>query len=108
MSSVSSYVPLAQSAVTGIAKAFDKANVAAEQITRAAVEFSSTDVVTVSPEAVAAARSGGSLSKGDIERPMIDLRVAKYAAVANMRVLATADQLAETITELADRGDKAR
>ncbi|MGC4070721.1 MAG: hypothetical protein QM784_39825 [Polyangiaceae bacterium] len=108
MSSVSSYVPLAQTAVTGIAKAFDKANVAAEQVARAAVEFSSTDVVNVSPEAVAAARSGGTMPKGDIERPMIDLRVAKYAAVANMRVLATADQLAETVTEIAGRSNKSR
>lgn len=102
MPSVSNYLPLAQSAVGGISKSFDRAALAAEQITRAAAEFSGTDPVTMSPEAVAAARSGGTMMAGDIERPMIDLRVAKYSAVANMRVLTTADEMAKTVTEIAD------
>lgn len=103
MSSVASYLPLAQTAASGIARSFDKASLAAEQITRAAAEFSGTDPVTMSPEAIVAARSGGTMPKGDIERPMVDLRVAKYAAVANMRVLETADQLAETVTGIVGR-----
>lgn len=108
MSSVASYLPLAQTAAGGIAKSFDKANLAAEQITRAAAEFSGSDPVTMSPEAIAAARSGGTLPGGDIERPMVDLRVAKYAAVANMRVLETADQLAETVTGIVGRRSSRR
>jgi hypothetical protein len=92
---------MAQIAVSGIAKSFDKASVAADQITREAAAFSSgTDTVTLSPEAVAAAQSGTSPSMGGIERPMVDMRVAKYTAIASMRVLQTADQMNETLTDL--------
>jgi hypothetical protein len=108
MSQVSSYLPLAQTAASGIAKSFDKAAIAAEQITRASLEFSGTDPVTMSPEAISAARSGGTMPKGEMERPMIDLRVAKYAAVANMRVLATADQVAEELTGIVGRQPRGR
>lgn len=79
---------------------FDRAANASERITRSAAEFSSGDRVEVSPEAVAAAKAGDSAGISGIERPMIDLRVAKYSAIANIRVLQTADQLAQTLTDI--------
>jgi hypothetical protein len=94
---------MAQVAATGIAKSFDKATVAAEQITREAAVFSGTDPVTMSAEAIAAAQSGTNPSVGGIEKPMVDMRVAKYTAIASMRVLETADQMTETLTSIVGR-----
>jgi hypothetical protein len=97
---------MAQIAVSGITKNFDKATVAAEQITREAAAFSDADPVTLSPEAVAAAQSGSAPSVGGIEKPMVDMRVAKYSAIASMRVLETADQMTETLTGIVGRRSK--
>jgi hypothetical protein len=97
MSSVIGYALMAQSAVQGLRREFDRAASAGERVTRSAAEFSSGDKVEVSPEAVAAAKSGDSAGVSGIEQPMVDLRVAKYSAMANVRVLQTADQLAQAV-----------
>jgi hypothetical protein len=100
MSSMIGYASMAQSAVRGIAREFDRAAAASEQVTRSAEEFSSGDKVEVSPEAISAAQGGDSLGTSGIEQPMVDLRVAKYSAMANIRVLQTADQLAQAVSEI--------
>jgi hypothetical protein len=94
------YALMAQSAAQGIKREFDRAAKASEQVTRSAAEFSSGDRVAVSPEAVAAAKGGDSAGTTGIEQPMVDLRVAKYSAMANIRVLQTADQLAQAVMEI--------
>lgn len=100
MSAITGYALMVQSAVQGIAREFDSAAKASEQVTRSAMQFSSGDKVEVSPEAVSAAMGGSSAGVSGIEQPMVDLRVAKYSAVANMRVLETADQLAQELMHL--------
>jgi hypothetical protein len=100
MSSITGYIMMAQSAARGIAREFDRADKAAEQITRSAADFSAGDKVVVSPEAVVAAKNGDSAGTAGIEQPMVDLRVAKYSAMANIRVLMTADQLAQDVASI--------
>jgi hypothetical protein len=39
---------------------------------------------------------------------MIDMRVAKYSAIANMRALETADQMAREVIAIADRQPRHR
>jgi hypothetical protein len=100
MSSITGYALMAQSAARGLAREFDRAARASEQVTRSAAEFSSGDKVEVSPEAVSAAKGGNSAGFTGIEKPMVDLRVAKYSAIANIRVLQTADQLAQAVMQI--------
>jgi len=97
MSAITGYAPMVQSAVGGISREFDRAAKASAQVAQSALEFSSGDKVEVSPEAVSAAKAGDSAGTSGIEQPMVDLRVAKYTAVANMKVLETADQLAHEL-----------
>jgi hypothetical protein len=100
MSSMVGYGLMAQTAARGIARELDSAVQASEQVTRSAAVSGTGDKVEVSSEAVSAALGGGSAGVSCIERPTVDLRVAKYAAVANVRVLQTADQLANAIVQL--------
>jgi hypothetical protein len=97
MSSITGYLQMAHTAARGITRDFDRAGKAAEQVAQSALDFSSGDKVVVSPEAVAAAKDGSASGTAGIERPMVDLRVAKYSAMANVRVLQTADQLAQDL-----------
>lgn len=99
MSSITGFALMAQTAARGLARELDRATKSSEQITQSAAEFSSGDKVEVSPEAVSAAKAGEAGVSG-IEQPMVDLRVAKYSAMANVRVLETADQLAQAVMQL--------
>jgi hypothetical protein len=94
------YASMTQAAVSGIAKSFDTATKAAEQVTRVASSLSSTDRVQLTPEAVAAAASGMPDEFRGIEKPMIDLRVAKYTATASARVLHTADEMLDQVEQI--------
>jgi hypothetical protein len=100
MSVIGGYLAMAQTATTGIARGFDRAAVASQQVAENAETFSSGDKVEVSPEAVASAKSGYSSASSGIEKPLVDLRVSKYQVMANVRVLQTADQLAQTVSEI--------
>ncbi|HEY5957944.1 MAG TPA: hypothetical protein VIV60_15380 [Polyangiaceae bacterium] len=100
MSSITGYMQMAQTAARGITRDFDRAGKAAEQVVQNAMDFSSGDKVAVSPEAVAAAKDSSALGTAGIERPMVDLRVAKYSAMANVRVLQTADQMAADLAKM--------
>lgn len=94
------YASMTQAAVSGIAKSFDNAGKAAEQVTRSAASLSSGDQVRLTPEGVAAAASGSSTEVEGIEKPMVDLRVAKYTAAANVRVLHTADEMQKSVEQI--------
>ena len=63
---------------------------------------SSDDVVELSAEARAAATNDGFVT--GIEQALTDQRVAKYAAIANMRSLQTADEVSKTTTKMLSRG----
>lgn len=91
---------MAQAATRGIAREFDNAGRAAERIAQSSTQIASGDQVLLSSEAVAAARSGGAPEISGMEKAMVDLRVAKYSAAANVRVLQTADEVAREVTSL--------
>lgn len=91
---------MAQVASGGIARGFDRAAQASQQVAANAEAFSFGDKVEVSPEAVASAKDGNSLLASGIEKPLVDLRVARYQVMANVRVLQTADQLAQAVNEI--------
>lgn len=90
MSSILGVVSMYQSSVNGIGREFDRAAVAATKI----AQSSSGDTVNISAQARAAPTDSEENAPGGIERAMVDLRVAKYSAIANMRVLSVADDMA--------------
>ena len=83
-----SAISMFQSSVQGIGREFNRAVVAAAKIARS----DRGDKVTIS--AAARSQPQGSEESDGIEA-MIDMRVAKYSAIANMRVLSVADDMTE-------------
>ena len=75
---------------------------AAERVLVAGAQPSTPDTVNVSVAAKrAASGSGGdsSLTSG-LESAMVDLRVSKYLAVANMKVLQTGDDVSKDLESI--------
>lgn len=103
MSSILGYASALRTSMDGIREQFDRAGVAARRVEQASAALSGMDEVDISSEAVARAASGVREASTGIEKPMVDMRVAKYAAIANMRVLSTADQMAEQVVGVAGR-----
>ena len=91
MSSTLGVVSMYQSSVNGIGREFDRAAGAAGKIARSST---TGDKVTISAEARAQSADSDDTVAGGIEPAMVDLRVAKYSAIANMRVLSVADDMA--------------
>jgi hypothetical protein len=91
MGSTLGVVSMYQSSVNGIGREFDRAAVAAVKVARASV---ASDKVTISAEARAQPLGSEDAAADGIEPAMVDLRVAKYSAIANMRVLSVADDMA--------------
>jgi hypothetical protein len=91
MGSTLGVVSMYQSSVNGIGREFDRAAVAAVKVARASV---AGDKVTISAEARAQPLGTEDATADEIEPAMVDLRVAKYSAIANMRVLSVADDMA--------------
>lgn len=85
-----------QSSINGVGREFDRAAVAAAKIARP----SGGDKVTLSAEARARTLDSEDTAPGGIEPAMVDLRVAKYSAIANMRVLSVADDVAHEAENL--------
>jgi hypothetical protein len=77
---------LFSTAVEGLRQQIDKMNGAANQVLIESTDPSTPDRVHVSEAAKQAAAEGSSQTSG-IEGAMIDLNVAKYTAVANMKVM---------------------
>jgi len=104
MSAILGYVSVLRTSAEGVREQFSKAGEAAQRIARSSAGMQ--DAVDLSPEAVArAAARGGEVAAG-IEKPMVDLRVAKYSAIANMRVITMADQMAKSVLEVADQNPR--
>jgi len=79
-----------QSSVQGIGREFNRAAVATAKIAR----VSQGDRVVISAEARSQPIDSELSESESVEAPMVDVRVAKYAAIANMRVLSVADEVA--------------
>lgn len=90
MSNLLGAISMFQSSVQGIGREFNRAAVAAAKIARA----DRGDKVTISAEARSQPIDSEENGNDGIEAAMVDMRVAKYAAIANMRVLSVADDMA--------------
>jgi hypothetical protein len=85
-------------AVEGLRRQLDKMNGAATQVLLDSTAVSTPERVSISEGARQAAESG-SLTSG-IEGAMVDLRVSKYLAVANLRVMQTGEDMASELVNL--------
>lgn len=90
MSNLLGAISMFQSSVQGIGREFNRAAVAAAKVARA----DRGDKVTISAEARSQPIDSEETASDGIEAAMVDMRVAKYAAIANMRVLSVADDMA--------------
>ena len=90
MSNLLGAISMYQSSVQGIGREFNRAAVAAAKVAR----VTRSDKVTISAEARSQPLDSEGTENEDVEAPMVDMRVAKYAAIANMRVLSVADDVA--------------
>jgi len=85
-------------AAAGLQKQLDAMNGAAEAVLVASTAPSTPDRVDISAGARSAA-PGDSLTSG-IEGALVDLRVSKYLAVANLKVLETGAEMARDATDI--------
>jgi hypothetical protein len=92
-----------QSALAGInaeSKRFDES---AERVTRMAGAPSAAETaetVQISPEARKAGETLDTVLTSGLESAMVDTRVAKYAYVANLKVLQTGAEIEETAAKI--------
>jgi len=86
-------------AVQGLEHQLDAMDGAAEQVLVAGTAPSTPDRVDISAGAKSAASGGDSLTSG-LEGALVDLRVSKYLAVANLKVLETGDEMARDLTDV--------
>ena len=86
-------------AVQGLQNQIDAMNGAAQQVLVASTAPSTPDRVDISAGAKSAASGDTALSSG-LEGGMVDLRISKYLAVANMKVLETGDDMAQDLTHI--------
>lgn len=98
-----------QSALAGInaeSKRFDES---AERVTKLAGAPSAAETaetVQISPEARQAGETLDTVLTSGLEGAMVDTRVAKYAYIANLKVLQTGAEVEETAAKLLDRKPK--
>lgn len=92
-----------QSALAGInaeSKRFDES---AERVTKMAGAVSAAETaetVQISPEARKAGETLDTVMTSGLESAMVDTRVAKYAYVANLKVLQTGAEIEETAAKI--------
>jgi hypothetical protein len=92
-----------QSALAGLTDASDRFDQSAEQVTRLAGAPSAAETaetVRISPEARQTGETRDSVLTSGLEGALVDTRVAKYAFIANLKVLQTGDEIAKTAAEL--------
>jgi hypothetical protein len=86
-------------AVQGIQNQMDAMNGAAEQVLVASAAPSGGDTVSISAGAKQAASGGGAQTDGLVSG-MNDLRISKYLAVANMKVVQTGEDMTQDLTNM--------
>src|SRR5215467_14095995 len=98
--------PICDSALSGMAAASDRFDRSAAKVTRLAGASSAAetaDSVDISGEARAAGETLDSVTTSGLEGAMVDLRIQKYAFVANLRVLETGDQMSKELLDVGRR-----
>jgi hypothetical protein len=90
---------LFQAGVAGLRRQISGMNAAASQVLVESTKPSTPDRVSISEDAKQAASAGTSSTSG-IEGAMVDLRVSKYLAIANMKVLQTGDEVTKELEKL--------
>jgi hypothetical protein len=89
-------------AVEGIRRQLERMNGAANQVLIESTEPSTPDRVHLSGGAPPAAASDSAETSG-IEGALVDLRVSKYLAVANMKVLETGEDTTKELLSIVGR-----
>jgi hypothetical protein len=95
--------PLTQSALTGIAREGERFERPAARVTRLASAPSAAETaetVQISAEARAVGSTRDGVTSGSLEGALVDTRVAKYAYIANLRVLQTGAEIEEAAAKL--------
>jgi hypothetical protein len=90
---------LFQAGVAGLRRQIAGMDTAAANVLQESTEPSTPDRVSVSADAKQAAATGTSSTSG-IEGALVDLRVSKYLAIANMKVLQTGDEVTKELANL--------
>jgi len=91
------------SALAGLRAESERFERSAARVTRLAGTPSAAETaetVQISPEARAASETLDSVMTGGLESAMVDLRVAKYAYIANLRVLQTGAEVEQAAADL--------
>jgi hypothetical protein len=86
-----------QTAVAGIHRQLERFEKAASGIAELTTGTEAVRSVDVTSGAQRALASADSTLAGGLEGKMVDIRVAKYLAIANMKVLETADEMLEEL-----------
>ena len=94
-----------EAALAGLRRQFEKFDVAAAEVLEASTDASTPEHVEVSDAARQAASRDNALTSG-IEKPLVDLRVAKYLAVANMEVLKTGEEVSRELANVVRPGGR--
>jgi hypothetical protein len=95
--------PLTQSALSGITAESDRFARSAASITKLAGALSASETaetVQISPEARAVGQSLDAVASSDLASAIVDTRVAKYAFIANLKVLQTGAEMEKTAADL--------
>ena len=88
-----------QAGVMGIQRQMKAMDAAASEVLSESTAHDSPDRLSLSGEAKEATALGTSPTSG-IEGALVDLRVSKYLAVANMKVVQTGEDLTRELTNL--------
>ena len=88
-----------QTGVAGIQRQMNAMDAAASDVLEETTAPDTPDRVSVSGAAKEAAASGTAPTSG-IEGALVDLRVSKYLAVANMKVVQTGEDMTRELTDL--------
>ena len=99
-------MPILQSGLAGLNAASDSFDRSAAQVTRLAGAPSAAETaatVRISPEARGASAVQDSDTTGDLAGAMVDTRIAKYAFIANLKVLQTGNEMTDELTKLGQK-----
>jgi flagellar basal body rod protein FlgC len=92
-----------QSGVAGLTAESQRFDLSAERLTRLAGAPSAAETaetVQISAEARQASETRDSVTTSGLERAMVDMRVAKYAFIANLKVLQTGAEVEKEAAKL--------
>jgi hypothetical protein len=92
-----------QSGIAGVSAESQRFDLSAERLTRlagAASAAETAETVQISAEARKASQTRDNAESSGLERAMVDMRVAKYAFIANLKVLKTGAEVEKEASKL--------